>query len=147
MGNAPDVNVEYTAWVEPSSAANTPATSPDSTQVGIGTAWVWRVEFRIPPGHAGVTGIALVDSGSFLVPYANPGPAWLIGDDDLLEYPLGKEVGVNLALWHYNLSTTYTHGWQVRVVYTPIAVFMADQAVIVTPEPPAWLAELGQGQG
>ena len=147
MGNAPDVNVEYTAWVEPSSAINTPATSPDSTWVGIGTAWVWRVEFRIPPGHAGVTGIALVDSGSFLVPYANPGPAWLVGDDDLLEYPLGKETGVNLALWHYNSSTTYVHGWQVRVVYTPIAAFMADQAAIVTPEPAAWLAELGQGQG
>lgn len=143
MAGSPGVNTEYTAWVEPSSPLGTPATSPTVTTVGIQTAYVWRVEVRIPPGHAGVTGIALVDSGSFLVPYANPGPAWLIGDDDLLEYPLGKETGVNLALWSYNTSTTYDHGWQVRIVYTPIAAFNADQADIVTPEPAEWLAELG----
>ena len=139
MAGTPDLNTEYTAWVAPLSAINTPATAPTVTNVGIGvTAWVWRVEVRVPPGHAGYTGIALTDSGSFIVPYANPGPAWLIGDDDLLEYPLDKQVGLNLAFWSYNTSTDYQHGWQCRVIYTPMSAFTEQNDVIVTPDVADW---------
>ncbi len=146
MAGIPDVNTEYTAWVEPSSPLGTPATAPTTTTVGIATAFVWRVEVRIPPGHAGLTGIALVDSGSFLVPYSQGDPSWLIGDDDLLEYPLGKQVGSNLQLWSYNTSTLYAHGWQVRVVYTPMAVLdEGGQAVIISPDVSTWLAEVAGG--
>lgn len=144
MAGTPDPNIEYTAWVAPTSPINTPATAPTVTAVGITTSWVWRVEVRIPPGHAGYTGLALVDSRSFIVPFANPGPAWLIGDDDLLEYPLGKQTGDNLAIWTYNTSTDYAHGWQVRILYTPIAAFVEDQGgVIVSPDVSDWLAEVG----
>lgn len=147
MAGPPDANTEYVCWVAPSSPVNTPATAPTETSVGISTAWVWRVEVRIPPGHAGYTGLALVDSGSFLVPYSQASPGWLIGDDDLLEYPLGKQVGDNLQLWTYNTSTDYTHAWQVRVVYTPMSTMDEGGSVIVTPEPADWLAELaGPGQ-
>lgn len=142
-----DVNTEYTAWVAPVSAIGTPATSPTVTPVSIGTAWVWRVEVRIPPGHAGLTGIALVDSSSFIVPYANPGPAWLIGDDDLLEYPLDKQTGANLAFWSYNTSTDFQHGWQCRVIYTPISAFTGGETDISVPDLTAWLAEIGNTGG
>jgi hypothetical protein len=143
VAGTPDLNQEYVAWLAPSSPVNTPASSPTVTQVGIGQVWLWRFEVRIPPGHAGYTGIALVDSGSYLVPYAQPGPAWLVGDDDLLSYPVNKETGANLAVWTYNTSTDYSHGWQVRIVYTPIAALNADLATISTPEPADWLANLG----
>lgn len=136
--------VEYTAWLAPTSPENTPASDPTVTAAGIGDAWLWRAEFRIPPGHAGYTGIALVDSGAFIVPYAPVGAAWLIGDDDLLEYPYGKQTGVNLALWSYNTSSDYEHGWQVRLIYTPISAVDIDESVIVTPDVSDWLAEVGE---
>lgn len=142
MAGTPGPNIEYTAWVAPISPVNTPASAPTVTSVGIATSYVWRVEVRIPPGHAGYTGIALVDSGAFLVPYSQGTPSWLIGDDDLLEYPLGKQVGDNLQLWSYNTSTDYEHGWQVRVIYTPISALEDQGPGIVTPEPADWLAEI-----
>lgn len=138
----PANSTEYTAWVAPVSPINTPATAPTHTSVGIATAWVWRVEVRIPPGHAGFTGIALVDSGAFIVPFANPGPAWLIGDDDLLEYPLDKQTGVNLQFWSYNTSTDFLHGWQCRVIYTPISALGEGETDISVPDLTAWLAEI-----
>lgn len=142
MAAVPGPNVEYTAWVAPTSPAGTPATSPTITDVGISTAYIWRVEVRIPPGHAGMTGIALVDSGAFLIPFSQGAAAWLVGDDDLLVYPLGKETGTNLQLWSYNTSADYAHGWQVRILYTPVVVFEDSGADIITPEPAAWLAEI-----
>jgi hypothetical protein len=68
--------------------------------------------------------------------------AWLIGDDDDLTFPYGKEVGSNVQLATYNTDTTYSHGWQVRLVYTPISALDIDQAVIVTPSVDDWLAEV-----
>ena len=67
-------------------------------------------------------------------------PAWLIGDDDLLEYPYGKELGANVVLAYYNTSTLYTHGWQVRLIYTPMSALTTDEAVIVTPDVSDWLS-------
>jgi hypothetical protein len=138
-----EINTEYTAAVNCPNPINTPATAPVTTEVNIGTAWVWRVEVRIPPGHAGLTGLALVDSGAFIVPYANPGPAWLVGDDDLLEYPLDKQTGVNLAFWSYNTSTDYAHTFYCRVIYTPISAFTGGEVDISVPDLTAWLDEIG----
>jgi len=131
---------EYTAWVAPSCAKNTAASAYQTTTVGLSYCWLWRAEFRIPPGHAGLTGIALQDSGTWVIPYAGAAPAWLIGDDDLLEYPYGKELGANVVLAYYNTSTLYTHGWQVRLIYTPMSALTTDEAVIVTPDVSDWLS-------
>lgn len=135
-------NVEYTAWVAPTCSANTAEVDYTQTPVGISTAWLWSVNFRIPPGHAGLTGIALIDSGVFIIPYDPGSMAWLIGDDDDLTFPYGKEVGSNVQLATYNTDDTYNHGWQVRLVYTPISALDIDQAVIVTPSVDDWLAEV-----
>ena len=131
---------EYTAWVAPSCPPNTAATTYLTTAVNLAYCWLWRAEFRIPPGHAGVTGIALQDSGTWIIPYEGSTPSWLIGDDDLLEYPYGKELGANVVLAYYNTSTLYTHGWQVRLIYTPMSALDNDQAVIVTPNVADYLA-------
>ena len=140
-------NVEYTAWAEPSCVAGTAASAYTLTACPINLAWLWRAEFRIPPGHAGLTGIAMVDSGQFIVPFGGQAPAWLIGDDDLLEYPYGKELGSNVAFATYNTDTTYDHGWQVRLIYTPMSALDLDQAVIITPDVAAWLAEVDVEEG
>lgn len=76
-----------------------------------------------------MTGIALVDSGSFVVPYDPGGDAWLIGDDDDLSYDYGRELGDNVQLATYNTGT-FTHAWQVRMVYTPMSVAGLDVPVI-----------------
>jgi hypothetical protein len=96
------------------------------------------INVRIPPGHAGYTGIALVDSGSFLVPYAQPGPAWLIGDDDDLNFEIEQQSGSTVQLAYYNTSTDYSHGWQVRITYTPMSVYEEGGDVIVTPDVADW---------
>ncbi len=125
---------EYTAWVAPSCAPNTAATAYLTTAVNLAYCWLWRAEFRIPPGHAGLTGIALQDSGTWIIPYEGSTPAWLIGDDDLLEYPYGKELGANVVLAYYNTSapcipTAGRCGSSTR----PCRALTTDEAVIVTP--------------
>ena len=136
--------VQYTAWVAPECSANTPVSAPTTTDVPIETAWLWTVNVRIPPGHAGLTGIAVVDSGQFILPYGLQEPAWLIGDDDDLFFPYAQEVGSNVALVTYNTDTTYDHGWQVRLVYTPMTLMGQEESVIVTPNLAAWLAEVAE---
>lgn len=122
---------EYVYWVNPTCNHSTAVGAYTTTRVALDVVMLWRVEFRIPPGHAGLTGIALVDSGSFVVPYSPGAPAWLIGDDDLLSYDYGRELGKNCQLATYNTDTTNNHGWQVRLVYSPMSVVEEDQATIV----------------
>lgn len=121
---------EYVQWVEPSCTAGTPADAYTLTATGIATVLLHRLEVRIPPGHQGVTGIALVDSGHFVIPYDELGAAWLIGDDDRLEYAYGRELGSNVQLATYNTGA-YDHTWQVRMVYTPMSAAGLDVAEIV----------------
>jgi hypothetical protein len=125
---------EFVYWVEPSCPANTSIDGATLTKVAISTVTLWRAEFRIPPGHAGLTGIALFDSGTCIVPFVDAGDAWLIGDDDLLEYNYGKMLGDNVYLRTYNTDDTYDHGWQVRLIYTPqSAVLVSANEITVGP--------------
>jgi hypothetical protein len=134
---------EYVYWVAPTCPANTAETAYTTTSVAISTCMLWRAEVRIPPGHAGLTGIALMDSGAFIVPYNEVGPAWLVGDDDDLAYNYDKQLGDNVVLATYNTDDTYTHGWQVRLIYTPLSAVNVDEGVIITPASADWLDEAG----
>lgn len=134
-------NIEYTAVVAPSCPIGTPESAPTLTPAGISNCMLWRVEVRIPAGHQGVTGIALVDSGTFIVPYSPLAPSWFVGDNDLLQYPFGKQLGANVALYTYNTGI-YVHTWQVRLIYTPNSAVDVDDTVIVTPDVADWLAEI-----
>lgn len=135
-------SVEYTLQVVPEAPSGTTSDAPTSTPVNLPTfSHLWRVEVRIPAGHQGVTGLALVDSGQFILPYATSGQAWLIGDNDLLEYPYGKEVGANVVFLAYN-NGNFDHTWQCRMIYSPASVVGTDQAVIIIPDVDAWLTEV-----
>lgn len=134
---------EYVAQLSPSCDTGVTPSAPTSTAVGLPTVLLHRVEVRIPPGHAGTTGIALVDGAHSVVPYDAQGVSWLIGDDDLLEYPLERELSSLAALATYNQGS-YTHGWQVRLIYTPTSAVGLDVAtILVPPFSPADLAALG----
>jgi hypothetical protein len=136
--------LELTAVVAPSAPAGTGPSAPVVTAVPVSLAYVHRVEVRIPPGHAGTTGLALVDGAQAIVPFGTAGEAWLVGDDDLLAYPLGREVGTSVVLWAYN-EGTFVHGWQVRITYTPMSALGLGDQVIVTPDVQTWLAEVFGG--
>lgn len=119
MAGLPDTNIEYTMVVSPSCPAGTAAASYQTVSVpALNNVYLWEWEVRIPPGHAGVTGIALIDSGIFILPYSSAGSQWIIGDNDLLHYPYQKQTGANVKVAVYNTSTLYAHGWQTRFIYT-----------------------------
>ena len=120
---------EYVAWVEPSCLAGTAATAYTTTAVGIERVLLHRMEVRIPAGHQGTTGIALIDSGAFVIPYVGHGPGWLIGDDDELEYAYERELGSNVKLATYNTGT-FNHAWQVRLIYTPMSAVGSEAPTI-----------------
>ncbi len=125
-------NVTYVEVVEPTCAHGTAKASYTTTDVAIATVYLWHMEVRIPPGHAGVTGLALVDSGHFILPFDSAGPVWLVGDDDLLQYDYNKELGNNIKLATYNTGI-YDHTWQVRLIYTPMSDYDQTGAVLVVP--------------
>lgn len=135
----------YVAQVVPSAPSGTPTDSPTSTPAGISLCWLWRMEVRLPAGHQGYTGLALVDSGAFVVPKADPGPAWIVGDNDLLEYPYNKELGANVVLLAYNTGT-FNHTWQVRLFYTPSSALDADGESLFTPDVADWLESISELQ-
>lgn len=132
-------NTVYVAWAAPLCPENVAATAYRTLALDVlDQSYLWEFNVRIPPGHAGYTGIALIDSGSFVVPYAQPGPAWLIGDDDDLTFEIEQETGSTVQLAFYNTSTDYEHGWQVRITYTPMSVYQTNDNVIVTPDVADW---------
>jgi hypothetical protein len=143
VAGTPDVNVEYTYWVAPTCPDNTAATSYQTTSLPtLDNVWLWAWNVRIPPGHAGYTGIALIDSGLFIIPWSAGGPAWLIGDDDDLTFPYNKQTGATVQLAYYNTSTDYSHGWQCRFLYTPISVLVDSGSGSITIDPAAWAAAI-----
>jgi len=123
---------QYVQVVSPSCAAGTPVSAYTVTAAGISTCILWRMEVRIPAGHQGYTGIALIDSGHFVVPYDEQGAEWLVGDNDLLGYDYGRQLGSNVKIATYNTGT-YVHAWQVRLVYTPMSAVGLGASVIEAP--------------
>lgn len=148
MAGLPDANVEYTAWLSPTGSQGTAASAYQTTSVPVlNMTFLWSWNVRIPPGHAGVTGIALIDSGQFILPFANPGPAWLIGDNDNLTFPYQKELGSSVSVAYYNTSTQFDHSWQLRFIYTPMTDLTTNSDVIVTPNLAGLAADIEQTTG
>jgi hypothetical protein len=144
MAGYPEENVEYVYWLAPTCTAGTAVSAYTITPApGLATVELWSWNVRIPPGHSGFTGIALVDSNSFIIPYSQASPSWLIGDDDDLTFPYGKETGANVVVATYNTGT-FNHSWQLRFVYTPMSdLVTSGTGEITTPDLTAWLDEIG----
>jgi hypothetical protein len=148
MAQLPDVNPEYVAQAAPSCPKNTAVTAYQTLALPqLATVFLWAWNCRIPPGHAGYTGIALIDSGSFVLPNAAAGSAWLIGDDDDLTFTYQQQTGNNVQLAYYNTSTDYPHGWQCRFIYTPMSALSTEGDVIITPSPADWPQVIEQTTG
>lgn len=134
MAGIPGANTEYTIVVAPVCPLGTPASSPLSTAVpGLDNTFLWTMNVKIPAGHAGYTGIALVDSGQFILPQTGGTSPWLIGDDDDLTFAYGQALGATVSLQYYNTSTDFPHGWQVRLTFSYTSGLVTGGDVIVTP--------------
>lgn len=139
MAKVPGGIPVYVAWAAPTCPINTAATAYRTTSLDVlDQSFLWEFNVRIPPGHAGYTGIALIDSGSWVVPYSQASMSWLIGDDDNLTFEIEQQTGSSVALGYYNTSTDFSHSWQVRITYTPMSVMQTSSDVIVTPDVADW---------
>lgn len=93
--------------------AGTTAASPASVAVDLSTTVLREVQLLIPPGHAGVTGLAIEYSGARLLPWDQPN-SWIIGDDLNLTFELVFPVSTPLRVKGFNLGV-YDHTFHLRI--------------------------------
>jgi hypothetical protein len=89
-------------------------TNPLIQQLTLQDAILDRMQVRVPAGHTGLTGIAVLWSGAQIWPTI-PG-TWTSGDNELFEWEYGKEVtAAGLQLSGYNTDvhahTFYARFW------------------------------------
>lgn len=98
-----------------STPAGTAEASPQETDVALPQGTLERVDIQVPPGHAGLTGLALEYSGEHIYPWG--AGSWLEGDDidieAVLDFPLG---GSAVTVRTYNTDDTYDHDHLLRFV-------------------------------
>lgn len=99
----------------------TAQSSPQQTDLTIDPGRVDRIDLRIPPGHAFITGIAIASAHQILIP--NKGAAWIFGDDDREVYD--TESYPDTGSWQaftFNADTVNAHTWQVKFHVTELEV-------------------------
>jgi hypothetical protein len=100
-----------------------------STPVNLGDVLLLNWIVRIPDGHAGLTGVALLLSGVPLVPFDNPTVPWVVGNDSTFTFPVNTEVDHGLTVLQLqNDAVNHTHYLQFE--YTPISA--AGSAPVTT---------------
>lgn len=121
----------YYAPLEIQTPGGTTAASPKVTTFSIGDWWLHEIQLRIPPGHAGLTGINVSDSGSFILPWTET-VDWIIGDNDYVEFSVGDEVTTNLVVTTYN-TDFWPHTHYLRFKYTPMVVALGVPPIAMVP--------------
>lgn len=81
---------------------------------------VRAVRVVIPPGHAGLTGIALAQAHQTVIPIK--GTAWIIGDNRSPRFPLENYLDVTgWSAFVYNTDGAYQHSWNLEFELDEIA--------------------------
>lgn len=92
--------------------AGTSALAPLTTQVQLENAFLVDIEIFIPPGHAGLTGINIRQSGQQILPFANL--SWIIADNYSRIFPVNVEIGSrSISVRTYN-TDVFVHAFYVR---------------------------------
>jgi hypothetical protein len=80
---------------------------------------VRQVDLRIPPGHIGLTGIALAQAHQVIIPAS--GATWIIGNDDRISWELENFLDADTwSAFVYNTDAKYSHSWYVRMLVDEI---------------------------
>jgi hypothetical protein len=112
--------------VQTPKAAGPPApdpspSNPQLTPVDLGDVILQSVTIVIPNGHAALTGIAIWQCGTLLVPFQTAQP-WLIGNDSTEDYAVNAEVDTGLVIATYNLDVIFAHQHLVTFTYEPVSL-------------------------
>jgi hypothetical protein len=124
----------YVYAITVTAQANTSSGSPLSHLFPIGDVWLDSVQIVIPSGHRGLTGLAITNGGTPIIPYG-AGTDFLIGDDDRLDYDLGVEVDASFGCIYYN-TDSIRHNFYLRFQGLPMALYgqqLGAQAVTIVP--------------
>lgn len=98
---------------DPTIPAGTAVAAPVTIDLAMPARTVRWVRIRIPPGPAGVMGFALAASGISIIPFG--AGQWVIGDDEVLEWPLEGQIdsgawqlrGYNTGVYAHTLHLTF----------------------------------------
>lgn len=99
--------------------AGTAIAAPQMSDPALGDVWLYKVQVRIPSGHAGFTGFYVANNATPIVPWA-PNAAWVNGDNDYFEFDVNDEVSAGLAVATYN-TDVIDHTFYFRFVNVPIS--------------------------
>ena len=106
--------------------AQTPRSSPVKTVCHVTRGLVYKLEIRIPPGHAGLTGI-WITHGGFQVWPSTLGE-YFVGDDDLISYEdvyLLESAPYCFNIYAFNNDDTFPHSFYVRFGVVSKEIYMA----------------------
>jgi len=120
----------YSPW-EIATPAGTAIASPKVTNVTLPPAHIYTVQVRIPPGHAGFTGIAMIVAGAVVIPWTQT-LDYIVGNDDDLYFDIGMDTGGAFVLQTYN-TDVLDHTHYVRIAYQPLPVAPQPTTVAVLP--------------
>jgi len=110
---------------------NTPKYSPKEVKIPLEGDFITGITVVIPPGHAGLTGLAIFYGIWQFAPL--PPGEWFIGDNEKIDWverfeiPEGK---AEIILRGYNEDDTYEHGFIVRLMVEPREVVKVRQAIL-----------------
>lgn len=91
-------------------------TAPLSTPLNIELAQLIGVQMLIPPGHSGLTGIRLDDSGGTILPFSNPSQ-WVLGDNRDVWFDLDVQSDARMSWVTFNLDIQqHSHYLLVKIV-------------------------------
>lgn len=76
------------------------------------------IEVMIPPGHAGLTGLAISLDGTQIVPW---GGSFLVGDDITRPFDVGMPVNHPLVVAMFNTDDTFQHQFYLTAAYRDLA--------------------------
>lgn len=111
-GKTPTRYIPYTI----TTAAFTAIAAPLSTALNAGNVILVSVHLMVPPGHVGLTGIRLDDSGGTILPFANP-PQWITGDNRDIVFDLDVQADAQMTWKTYNLDVNaHAHYLLLKVV-------------------------------
>lgn len=100
--------------------AGTAIAAPQSTTILLGQLILLEAHLVIPPGHVGLTGWQLAFANQQVIPYG-PAGAFVLGDDDKLDFTFERAVGNGLVVRTYNLGQ-YPHAHLCRMKVTDFDV-------------------------
>ena len=109
--------VDLTIDATPIGAANF---TTQTTAIDLGDVLLHRFIVRIPNGHAGLTGVALLSNGATIVPFDDVANPYVVGNDDVFTFTVETELDNGLAVAQLN-EDFIAHTHYLRFEYTPIS--------------------------